>query len=87
VRGDPLLLLGKLDKDKPKFPASVLCEVEQIQQQALQLLDPIEQTAQRLYSRLVTHCLSNQQQVPLNAADFYRLHSERQSSEVTVGAD
>jgi hypothetical protein len=33
----------------------------------------------------VTHCLTNRQQVPLDAAAFYHLYGQR-SSEVTSGA-
>ena len=58
---------------------------EETEQQAEVMLDPVEQTAQRLYSRLVTHCLTNRQQVPLDAAAFYHLHGQC-SPEVTVGA-
>ena len=85
VRGDPLLLLSKRLEDVPPTLSSVRSIIDQIEQQAEVMLDPVEQTAQRLYSRLVTHCLTNRQQVPLNAAAFYHLHGQC-SPEVTVGA-
>ncbi len=86
VRGDPLLLLGKRVADDPRPVASVRSIVDQIQQQAAQMLDPVEQTAQRLYSRLVSHCLANHQQVPMDAATFYRLYAEQHVSEAIVDA-
>jgi DNA modification methylase len=87
VRGDPLLLLGKCAQDDSKTVIPMQSIVDQIQRQAAQMFDPVEQTAQRLSSRLVSHCLANNQPVPLDAAAFYRLHAERHSTGVAVGAD
>ncbi len=84
VRGDPLLLLSKSVEDAPLTHSSVKSIIDQIEQQAEAMLDPVEQTAQRLYSRLVAQCLTNRQQVPLDAAAFYRMYEQR-SPEVTVG--
>lgn len=85
VRGDPLLLLNKVVQEVRATSPSLKSIIDQIEQRAEATLDPVEQTAQRLYSRLVTHCLANHRQVPLDAATFYRLHAQR-SSEVTAGA-
>jgi hypothetical protein len=84
VRGDPLLLLRKCGEDASPAHLPIESIIDQIEQQADKMFDPAEQTAQRLYSRLVTHCLTNRQQVPLDAATFYHLHAQR-SSEVMVG--
>ena len=86
VRGDPVLLLGKKAAAEA-WPASCVWTVaEELRQEAFLTLDPSEQTAQRLYSRLVSHFLSRHQQVPLNAEAFYQWHQMRQVSEVGVGA-
>lgn len=85
VRGDPLLLLSKRAEDTPPDHASVSSIIDQIERQAEATFDPVEQTVQRLYSRLVTHCLTNCQDVPLDATAFYRLHGQR-SPEVPFGA-
>lgn len=85
VRGDPLLLLSKRVEDAPLANSSLSSIIDKIEQQAEAMFDPVEQTAQRLYSRLVTHCLTNRQQVPLDAAAFYHLYEQR-LPEVTVGA-
>ncbi|MCG5531509.1 hypothetical protein LRD18_11700 [Halorhodospira halochloris] len=71
VRGDPVLLLGKdpaADRANPECAYDI---AKQLRQEAL-LLDPAEQTPQRLYSRFVSHFLTNHQNVPLDADDFYR---------------
>ena len=86
VRGDPLLLLGKNANEDTRPMCSVWMVAEQLCQEALQTLDPDEQTAQRLYSRLVSHFLRLQQQVPLDAEAFYKWYQERQAAEVNYGA-
>ena len=42
-------------------------------------LDPVEQTAQRLYSRLINYYLSLHQEVPLDADSFYQWHAAQPS--------
>ena len=85
VRGDPVLLLGtKQGALVPPTPG-VWAVAEQLRQEAVVNLDPREQTAQRLYSRLVSHFLTRHQQVPLDAEAFYRWYRERQAAEVDHG--
>ena len=81
VRGDPVLLLGKQATNSDQAIESVWKVAEKLRRDAALGLDPAEKTAQRLYSRLVTHYLANHQQVPLNADSFYRWHSEQSSPE------
>jgi 16S rRNA G966 N2-methylase RsmD len=77
VRGDPVLLLRKQACYGRAVVSSVWKVAEQLMREASLTLDPAEQTAQRLYSRLVTHYLSRHQQVPLDAHSFYRWHAEQ----------
>lgn len=58
----------------------------QLQADATFALDPAEQTAQRLYSRLVTYYLSHNQQVPLDADTFYQWFAGQTPAKVAVGA-
>lgn len=74
VRGDPVLLLGKSPADEKAAPECVWTIAAQLNDTAL-MLDPSEQTPQRLYSRLVSHFLTKHQKVPLDADDFYRWHN------------
>ena len=89
VRGDPVLLLGKEAEvvDEMQAVGSVWLIAEQIRQEASRTLEPHEQTAHRLYSRLVGYFLSRHQPVPLNAEAFYQWHRMREGSEVGVGAE
>ena len=82
VRGDPVLLLGKKTAQQTKLISCVWTIAERLRQEAALTLDPHEQTAQRLYSRLVSHFLTRHQQVPLDADTFYRWHEERHAAEV-----
>lgn len=77
VRGDPVLLLGKKTVKARSAHTSVWDVAEILRREAASALDPNEQSAQRLYSRLVTHYLSNNQQVPLDADSFYRWHASQ----------
>lgn len=86
VRGDPLLLLGKQPKGAELTKTNVWHVAETLRQGAALSVDPTEQTAQRLYSRLVTHYLANHQQVPLDADSFYRWHAAQPLSEAMAGA-
>ena len=86
VRGDPVLLLGKKAPQQTKPAASVWTVAERLRREAALTLDPDEQTAQRLYSRLVSHFLTRHQQVPLDADSFYRWHEQRHKAEVREGA-
>lgn len=86
VRGDPVLLLGKKAASAKKTLLDVWDVAEQLRRDAVIALDPVEKTAQRLYSRLVTHYLSLHQHVPLDADSFYRWHAEQLSPEALAGA-
>ena len=74
VRGDPVLLLNKGLITADDSPDCVWKVAERLNQ-AASLLDPSEQTAQRLYSRLVSYFLATHQKVPLDADEFYRWHA------------
>ena len=73
VRGDPVLLLRKDPTVEEPTIECVWSIAAQLSDAAL-MLDPSEQTPQRLYSRLVSHFLTKHQKVPLDADDFYRWH-------------
>jgi len=85
VKGDPVLLLGRKAVQEIKSIPCVWTIADRLQREAALDLDPDERTAQRLYSRLVNHFLTRNQQVPLDAESFYRWHEERQRAEVTEG--
>jgi adenine-specific DNA methylase len=86
VRGDPVLLLGKRATASETTIPSVWHVAEQLRRDAIHALDPVEQSAHRLYSRLITYYLSIHQQVPLDADTFYRWHAEQPVLEVIAGA-
>ena len=86
VRGDPVLLLGKKTAQQIRPTPCVWTVAERLRQDAALGPDPDEQTAQRLYSRFVSHFLTRHQQVPLDADTFYRWHEERRTAEVREGA-
>lgn len=79
VRGDPLLLLNKKPQPETEYEACVWTVAERLAHQAL-TLEASEQTAPRLYSRLVGHFLKHGGQVPLDADEFYRWHDARSPS-------
>jgi hypothetical protein len=83
VRGDPVLLLGKEPTNADGAIENVWKVAEKLRREATQAPDPVEQTAHRLYSRLVTHYLAHDMQVPLDADSFYRWHAEQPSLEDT----
>lgn len=87
VRGDPVLLLTRSPAGQvPRSLPYVWSVAEQLWQDALETPDPGEQTAQRLYSRLVNHFLTRHQQVPIDAETFYQWHQKRQAPEGNDGA-
>lgn len=74
VKGDPVLLLSrnparKKDLDR-RDTKSVISELIR---EARLATDKSERTAQRLYSRFITHFLVRHQDVPLDARSFYQL--------------
>ena len=77
VRGDPVLLLGRLTGDISLQTESAFAVAERLRQEAAGTLRPAEQTAQRLYSRLVAYYLTHRQQVPMDAESFYRWYAEQ----------
>ena len=81
VRGDPVLLLSQRPRKAGRFIHSVWKVAEQLRQEAALIPDPAEQTAPRLYSRLVAHYLTHHQQVPLDADSYYRWHERKSLSE------
>ena len=86
VRGDPVLLLSKKTPQRTKSVSSVWTVADRLWQEAALTQDPGEQSAQRLYSRLVSHFLTRHQPVPLDADSFYRWYEERYAGEVREGA-
>jgi hypothetical protein len=82
VRGDPVLLLSPGEAPAKRRAQNVWKVAERLRLEASKALDPHEQTVQRLYSRFVTHYLTQHQQVPLDAESFYRWHAEQSASEV-----
>lgn len=86
VKGDPVLLLRKDHIIERWAESNVWAVAEQLRQEALSYVDPVEQTAPRLYSRLVNYFLSRNQPVPLSADDFYKWHRRQPAHEVGIGA-
>jgi hypothetical protein len=72
VRGDPVLLLSPRGGRLPRKMGGIGEITTELIRKAQLSDDNLEITPQRLYSRFVSHCLSNQQQVPLDAQSFYR---------------
>ena len=85
VRGDPVLLLGKRTVNTGQQIACPWTVAKQLRQKAAMTLDPAEQSAQRLYSRLITHYLTNNQHVPMDAESFYRWHAAQLLPEDIAG--
>ena len=75
VRGDPVLLLGKSDTATVQEATDAWVVAEALRREAAAASDADEKTAERLYSRLVTHCLRNHREVPMDAQSFYRWHA------------
>jgi hypothetical protein len=86
VRGDPVLLLCQQVTNAEQLMQSVWQVAEKLRQEAALASDPTEQTAHRLYSRLVAHYLAHHQQVPVDAESFYEWHAEHPFSENTAVA-
>ncbi|MCG5526092.1 hypothetical protein LRB11_14300 [Ectothiorhodospira haloalkaliphila] len=93
VRGDPVLLLGPRRKiearsnNKAGADEYVWTVAMELHRAATAAGDPTEATAQRLYSRLVTHFLSQHQQVPIDADVFYRWYAKQTLPGVLCSAD
>jgi 16S rRNA G966 N2-methylase RsmD/DNA-directed RNA polymerase subunit RPC12/RpoP len=80
VRGDAVLLLVKQAVNSKRSTKTVWEIAAKLQQEAGSAMDPTERTPQRLYSRLVTHFLTRDQPVPLDADAFYAWYAGRQES-------
>lgn len=86
VRGDPVLLLSKRTPQQTRPVSSVWTVAERLWQEAAFTQDPDERSAQRLYSRFVSHFLTRHQPVPIDADAFYRWYEERYAGEANEGA-
>lgn len=86
VRGDPVLLLTKRTLKKAKKKHSVWEVAARLHDEAHVHVDPEEKSAQRLYSRLVTYFLMQDQDVPVDARAFYHWLATHRAQEVDVGA-
>ncbi len=73
VRGDPVLLLAAGTHCLNSDSADIHQIMRQLRQNAALSSDPLEMTAQRLYSRLVAHYVERHQEIPLDASSFYQL--------------
>jgi 16S rRNA G966 N2-methylase RsmD len=72
VKGDPLLLLKKMRARRRNAPDASVSVTNELLERAHLSRDRVEQTPQRLYSRFVNHYLTHEQNVPLNADEFYK---------------
>lgn len=73
VKGDPLLLLRKTRAiSTGTTPHTAISVTNGLLRRAQTSDSHIEQTPQRLYSRFVTHYLGREQDIPLNADQFYK---------------
>ncbi len=79
VRGDPLILLSKNQRLLSRTVSDVWTIVDELMKQAVLSSDPVEMTPQRIYSRLVAHYLTCNQEVPISAGAFYRQFEKRQN--------
>jgi len=86
VKGDPVLLLTKSGVSSKSASSPVRTVTNDLIERARNSHDAEERTPQRLYSRLVNHYLKRQQQVPLNATEFYKLLGRKISRNVRPSA-
>jgi DNA modification methylase len=85
VRGDPVLLLTKSSARRAKVDHSVWEVATRLHKEASRTAEPQEQSAQRLYSRLVNYFLTQDQQVPVDASAFYHWLATKRAHEVDSG--
>lgn len=85
VRGDPLLLLIKANEREETGTRDVWQVADRLRKRAGRSSDPSERTAQRMYSRLVSHLLVNNQTMSVDADSFYRWHASLPPIELTAG--
>lgn len=86
VRGDPLILLRKRPASAGQLSGGFLRVTDELRRAAKVAADPAERTPQRLYSRFISHYLSNHLPVPLDAETFYRLNAQQHFLEAMGGA-
>nr|AAQ72369.1 BseRI methylase fusion protein [Bacillus sp. R] len=74
VKGDPLLYLTKEERNSVLEPSHIDIEatISQLLQEAIASKDDKERTVERIYTRFISKFLESGQEVPLDAADFYR---------------
>lgn len=80
VRGDPVLMLQKRSS-KSALSVSPWQVATDLYRESVDL-DPVEQTPERLYSRLVSHFLANHREIPIDADEYYRWHLAQQHGDV-----
>ena len=85
VKGDPVLLLTKSNVRRAKEDHPVWEVAMRLHREASITADPQEQSAQRLYSRLVNYFLTQDQQVPVDASAFYHWLATKRAHEVDSG--
>lgn len=86
VRGDPLILLSKDATGPNRAAGQVWVVTDDLVRQASLSADPTEMTPQRVYSRLAAHYVVCQQDVPIDAGEFYAQFAERQAAYANAGA-
>jgi adenine-specific DNA methylase len=77
VKGDPIFLLTKKKQPAAQASAGIWEVTKELLRVANTMDDLNEKSPQRLYSRLVTHYLSNRQHVPIDADTFYEEFRKR----------
>ena len=87
VKGDPILLLGKESIPRTAISRSVLPVLDELIEHAQASSDCTERLPQRLYSRFVTHYLTRQENVPLDADEFYKLVASKSISNAERSVD
>lgn len=78
VRGDPIILLTKRRNCTGSRAMDQRKLVDDLVLRAEATGDPAEMTPKRMYSRLVANCVASNQEVPMDAKDFYRQLAHRQ---------
>lgn len=87
VKGDPILLLRKPLERRTRSAKASRSVLKELLARARASADSSELTPQRLYSRFVTHYLTRDQSVPLDAGEFYQLvATELQQSDASPSA-
>jgi len=80
VKGDPLILLNKYRSLETHKGKEITTVISDLITQARNKIDPVENSPQRLYSRFISHYLTTDQQIPINASDFFQQLKQRQEA-------